>query len=118
MNGCARWKAEASWDEAIFTRQKTYIEHIVKKDGEPVEIPYYDIKCAGMPPRCKYLFNLSMSGVSPIETQIELSEEEKKFVAKKRDITDFKQGLKVPGKLLPKNIKGGIILTETEYTFR
>ena len=112
------WKIESEWDVGYFARQKTYIEHIVKKDGEPVEIPYYDIKCAGMPPRCKYLFNLSMSGVSPIETQIELSEEEKKFVAKKRDITDFKQGLKVPGKLLPKNIKGGIILTETEYTFR
>ena len=71
-----------------------------------------------MPPRCKYLFNLSMSGNTPVESKKDLTEEEKKFVSVKRDITDFRPGLKVPGKLLPKNIKGGIILTETEYTFR
>ena len=112
------WKIESEWDVGYFARQKTYIEHIVKKDGNPVDIPYYDIKCAGMPPRCKYLFNLSMSGNTPVESTKELSPAEKEFISKKRDITDFKQGLKVPGKLLPKNIKGGIILTETEYTFR
>ena len=112
------WKIESEWDIGYFARQKTYIEHIIKKDGEELEIPYYDIKCAGMPPRCKYLFNMSMSGTTPVESSVPLSEEEKEFVSKKRDITDFKQGLKVPGKLLPKNINGGIILTETEYTFR
>lgn len=112
------WKIESEWDIGYFARQKTYIEHIVKKDGEELPVPYYDIKCAGMPPRCKYLFNMSMSGDTPVESVKELSEEEKKFVSVKRDITDFKPGLKVPGKLLPKNIKGGIILTETEYTFR
>ncbi len=112
------WKIESEWDIGYFARQKTYIEHIIKKDGVPMENPLYDIKCAGMPPKCKYLFNLSMSGNVSEDAIKNLSKEEKEFVLVKRDITDFKQGLKVPGKLLPKNIKGGIILTETEYTFR
>lgn len=112
------WKIESNWDIGFFARQKTYIEHITVKDGEKLETPYYDIKCAGMPPRCKYLFNMSMSGTTPVESSVPLSEAEKEFVSKRRTIEDFKQGLKVPGKLLPKNIKGGIILTETEYTFR
>ena len=36
----------------------------------------------------------------------------------KRSITDFKNGLKIPGKLLPKRIKGGIILKDTYYEMR
>lgn len=112
------WKIESEWDEAYFSRQKTYIERVVKSDGEPVEKPYYDIKCAGMPARCKYLFNMSVTGTTPVESKRKLSEEEEEFVKTKRDITDFKIGLKVPGKLLPKRIKGGVVLEETTYEFR
>jgi hypothetical protein len=36
----------------------------------------------------------------------------------KRNIDDFKIGLKVPGKLLPKRIRGGTILVETTYEMR
>ena len=32
--------------------------------------------------------------------------------------TDFKIGLKVPGKLQPKRIKGGIVLKDTTYEMR
>lgn len=112
------WKIESEWDEAYFSRQKTYIERIIKSDGEPVETPYYDIKCAGMPARCKYLFNMSVTGTSPVESKRKLTEEEEEFVKKRRNITDFKIGLKVPGKLLPKRIKGGVVLEETTYEFR
>jgi hypothetical protein len=111
------WKAEASWDEAIFTRQKTYIEHIVAENFEPIEKPYYNIKCAGMPEKCKKLFDYSMSGCSEKEKE-ELSEEELEFVNEKRTLTDFKIGLKVPGKLLPKRIKGGIVLVDTPFEIR
>lgn len=111
------WKIESHWDEGFFTRQKTYIEHIVIKDGNNLEIPYYDIKCAGMPPRCKYLFNLSM-GANPVESNKPLSEEEKEFVKKKRTITDFKVGLSIPGKLLPKRIPGGVVLTDVPFEIR
>ena len=36
----------------------------------------------------------------------------------KRNIKDFNIGLEVPSKLLPKNIKGGIVLKETTYKMR
>ena len=49
---------------------------------------------------------------------IKLNEEKEKFVNIDRDITDFKTGLKVPGKLLPKRIRGGVLLVETDYELR
>lgn len=111
------WKPEASWDEAIFTRQKTYIEHVVAENLEPIEQPYYNIKCAGMPEKCKQLFNISLDGfVEGMEN--EYTEEELEFVKQKRELEDFDIGLKVPGKLLPKRIKGGIILVESPYELR
>ena len=33
-------------------------------------------------------------------------------------LTDFKKGLELNGKLLPKRIKGGIVLDETTYIMR
>ena len=110
------WKIESEWDFARFTRQKTYIEHIVKKDGEAVD-PYYDVKCAGMPDRCKALFIRSMTNNEVGEDE-KFTDEEKDFIKVKRTIDDFKVGLKVPSKLLPKRIKGGILLVSTTYEMR
>lgn len=110
--GC--WKCEGEWDEAIFTRQKTYIEHIVRKDGVDVE-PFYDVKCAGMPPKCKDLFVHSMMGTLP---EGELNKEEKEFLKTKRTLTDFDIGLKVPSKLRPVTIIGGVVLVDTSYEMR
>ena len=111
------WKLESYWDDAIFTRQKTYIEHITHEDGDPVEEPYYNIKCAGMPEKCKHLLNLSMTTQEP-EKDKEYNEEELEFIKKKRTLTDFKIGLKITGKLMPKRIKGGILLVDTTYEMR
>lgn len=111
------WKLESCWDEAIFTRQKTYIEHIVAEDREPIEAPYYNVKCAGMPEKCKTLFVQSMTGYTPTEED-EYTEEETQFVLKRRKITDFKVGLRVPGKLLPKRIRGGVLLVDVPYEMR
>lgn len=84
------WKHESSWDKAIFVRQKTYIEHT--EEG-------YAITCAGMPKRCKNTFSARLeSGES--------------------NLTDFRVGLKLGGKLVPKRIKGGIILNETTFEIR
>ena len=47
-----------------------------------------------------------------------LTEEEKQFITTKRTLADFKQGLIVPSKLLPKRIQGGILLTPTTYEMR
>lgn len=111
------WKLESSWDTAIFTRQKTYIEHITHNDLIPVDEPYNDIKCAGMPQKCKDLFNKSMQGYEVKESD-NYTQSELKFLATKRDYSDFKVGLCVPGKLLPKRIKGGVLLVDTIYEMR
>ena len=126
-NNFCCWKLESNWDEAIFVRQKTYSEHVVAENLNPILIPYWNIKCAGMPERCKELFLLSMNPLTKkcildndcrelLST--DYSEEELKFLAVTRSIDDFKIGLKVPGKLLPHTIKGGVVLEEVSYEMR
>lgn len=84
------WSLECVWDRGIFHRQKTYIEHT--ENG-------YDIKCAGMPKESKQIF------IDGLESGI-------------YKLTDFKEGLKLEGKLLPKRVHGGILLKETTYIMR
>lgn len=111
-----KWSVESQWDKAIFVRQKTYIERIIESDGEPVDEPYFEIKCAGMPARSKSIFNHSLNGTLPDEENItKFKQYEIDFMKEKRELTDFKVGLVVPGKLLPKQIKGGTILTPTTF---
>ena len=123
------WKLESEWDKAIFVRQKTYIEHVTKVcnkqcNMENVE-PFYAIRCAGMPDRCKEKFEYSLKGVTEEYMKKEqkeywdkLSQQDKEFITTKRELTDFKKGLIINGKLLPKTIRGGIVLVETTYEMR
>lgn len=111
------WKLEASWDKALFIRQKTYIEHTTHEDLEPLDKPFYNIKCAGMPAKCKELFLRSMTGDLAREDE-ELTDEERDFLSVKRELTDFDVGLVVPSKLIPKRIRGGVLLTPTTYEMR
>lgn len=108
------WSLESCWDIGYFVRQKTYIEHVTHEDLEPVDNPYYNVKCAGMPQKCKDLFVMSMQGIENIDTS-KMTQEEIDFVSVKRDITDFRVGLTVIGKLRPKRIRGGILLVDTPY---
>ena len=117
------WKLESYWDTAVFTRQKTYIEHVTHRDGIAIEEPYYDVKCAGMPKKCKDLFVKSMQLTDKeVENYNKILPEdrtpEEDFLTQKRSLTDFKVGLSVPGKLLPKRILGGILLVDTPYEMR
>lgn len=127
------WKLESKWDKAIFVRQKTYIEHVVEENLEEKErvwsgekIPgYYNIKCAGLPDKCKDYFNLSLSkDDSTYKPREEYTEEEQNFLFNengepiKRSLKDFHIGLEIPGKLVPKRIIGGILLHETSYKMR
>lgn len=117
------WKLESCWDTAIFTRQKTYIEHITHENLKPIDNPYYNIKCAGMPEKCKNLFLLTFD---PTEDEVEeyqrtkdkLKPEEKEFLSNYHTLSDFKVGLKIPGKLIPRQIPGGVLLKETTYEMR
>ena len=109
------WKLEAQWDIAKFIRQKTYVEHVTHEDLKPIDKPYYNIKCAGMPDSCKDLFLASMG-------EREATDKEKSkysdFLSVRRTLDDFKIGLKIPSKLIPRTIKGGVVLTETDFTMR
>lgn len=113
------WKLESEWDEAIFTRQKTYIEHVIREDGEACD-PHYDVRCAGMNDKCKDLFLHSISGKAPeaYEGYEKLSGEQKEFLSHQRTLKDFDIGLSIPAKLTPKQIAGGVLLTETTYEMR
>lgn len=117
-----KWKLESFWDEAIFVRQKTYIEHITHEDEKPIDTTYYNIKCAGMPKRPKQLLEMSLLGVDKLEYDDKTIKPENKqeydFVKTKRNLTDFKVGLKVPSKLRPKRIQGGILLVDCDYNLR
>ena len=110
------WKLEATWDEAIFVRQKTYIEHVIEENLEPIEKPFFNVKCAGMPDKCKRLFVKSM-GVE-MEGDEKYNEDDLEFLKTSRNLSDFKVGLRVPGKLMPTRIKGGILLVEGFYEMR
>lgn len=91
-NFCA-WKLESYWDEAVFVRQKTYIEHVTHNDGKPVE-PYYQIRCAGM------------------------SEDAKQEFIKEHTIEEFREGLKLKEGLKPIRMPGGVLLVKKGYDMR
>lgn len=107
------WKKECEWDKAIFVRQKTYLEHVTGDKS------YYNVKCAGMPEKCKELFIKTLDENYDVEQEKgDITDDEREFLKTKRTIEDFKIGLKIYGKLLPKRIQGGVVLTETTYEMR
>ena len=120
------WKIENQWDKAIFVRQKTYIEHTIAEDLEPIDKPYYLVKCAGMPKHCKDLFVASMDrrySILPLtednyNSYNKLTEDGKEFVLEQRTLEDFCLGLSVPEKLMPRRIDGGVLLVSTTYKMR
>ena len=112
------WKIESCWDSAVFVRQKTYIEHVTHSDLVPVD-PYYDIKACGMPTKSKSLLLLSMAGTAKMSECKTAEELQFLFRGGKRIIRnydDFTVGLKVPGKLRPVRIPGGVVLQDTFFT--
>lgn len=109
------WKLESCWDNGLFVRQKTYIEHITAENLKPIEKPFYNVKCAGMPEPCKALF-LKSIGADVDISDLNMNADAQEFLKKKRTIKDFKVGLSVPLKLRPVQINGGVVLTETFYT--
>ena len=110
------WKVESLWSMGWFVRAKTYIELVIAdEEGEKLAEPFYNVKCAGMPEKSKQLFIDSMlcedSGTAE-------TDDEKAFIAQQRTMLDFDIGLEIPGKLVPKHIPGGVILTEVPYKIR
>ena len=108
------WDLESCWDIGYFVRQKTYIEHVTHEELEEVK-PFFSVKCAGMPQKCKDLFIESMKDKPDLKDR---TEDEEEFLQQHRTITDFNIGLTVPGKLIPKRVPGGTLLVETTYEMR
>lgn len=114
-NEFGAWKLESVNDHGIFLRQKTYMEYT----GDD-----YDIKACGMPERCKMLLAENMKGNMPQgnilitenRKKYKLSDKEVKFFYKNLSPENFDRGLSVPGKLLPRVIKGGTVLIEVDFT--
>lgn len=111
------WKLEAQWDVAWFTRQKTYIEHVTHENLKPLDVPYYNVKCAGMPEKCKTSFIKSLERYTPTAGD-DFTEAELAVINKQYNLEDFKVGLRLPGKLIPKRIPGGVLLVDTTYEMR
>lgn len=114
------WKLETCWDYGWFVRQKTYIEHVTEENLKQIEKPYYNVKCAGLPARCKELFLHSVlqdytEGQEGLNTY---NQEEIAFMKEKRELESFQEGIRIPGKLMPKRVEGGIILASTYFEMR
>lgn len=111
------WKCEGEWDTAIFVRAKCYVERVGGK---------YDIKCAGLPKNSKNLLRWSFGerddepdGRTPLKDAIhKMGKEAVNYASVGRTLSDFRVGLRIPGKLLPKIVPGGVILEETTYLIK
>ena len=67
-----------------------------------------------MPETCKKMFVQNITNQTPEIT----NEHQREFFKHKLELSDFKVGLKIWGKLMPKQIEGGVVLTETTYEMR
>lgn len=97
-----KWKNESNFVRARFLKAKAYVEE-EESTKEKVESSisnldyeregkfyHLNVKCAGMP----------------------------EAVKEKVTFDNFKPGFKANGKLVPKNVKGGVILQDTEFTIK
>jgi len=84
------WDYELKWKKAKFLRQKCYIE--LGTEDKESENPDYKLKVtvAGMPKACHPLVTFE----------------------------NFKIGSSYKGKLTPKNVPGGVVLADTEFTIK
>jgi len=93
------WKCEGVFSKAKYLRAKTYLETFYTIDGKMIECPSLvdntngektEVKCAGMPENVK-------SHVT---------------------YDNFKTGAVFGGKLMPKTVKGGVVLIEKDFTIK
>lgn len=116
------WKLEGEYEHSLFVRQKTYVEW--SDSAKNPEDRIYNVKASGLPDRGKDLFIASiigkqedLDGILEINGErYDLTFEESLFLDERRTPKDFCQGLKIPGKLKPKKIKGGCVLVNDNFT--
>ena len=93
------WKLESYFVKAKYVRQKTYMEELLGKEvngkfktcsPDEATTSHIDVKCAGMPDNLK----------------------------KYCTFDNFKVGFRKEGKLMPKQVKGGVVLVETSFEIK
>lgn len=95
------WQHESTFKEAKYIRQKTYVQKLCMRFDETkgklvganldnYEELYLSVKCAGMPDSVK----------------------------KKVTFENFEVGFRASGKLVPKQVSGGVVLVDTEFTIK
>lgn len=110
------WKQESRWNNAMFIRPKTYIEHEVIKDGKfNLKKNVWNIKACGMPDNIKSKlkiedFNIGTMWVS--DKYLDTLPDKKKEKLYK----DYKIVIVPEGKLVPKQVDGGVILVERPFS--
>lgn len=108
-NRLGAWKHESNWQHGIFLRSKTYAELI---DGD------WDIKCCGMPSNIKEQINIEdfKIGSCFVSDNFLNRLSDTKLKEFYKDNKDNKIIKIKEGKLLPKQVDGGIILYEYPFT--
>lgn len=95
------YKIESVWNRALFLRQKTYIEQLIVPENQK-------IYCENCKQHCNW--NICCAG---------MTEQQKQFFREHHNFEDFETGLVIHGgKLIPKRVKGGIILKEVDFTLK
>ena len=86
--GC--WKLETSFTRGKFLRQKSYVEEVESTNELGETIKVLNVTCAGMPKTCY------------------------------KDVTfeNFQVGFTSHEKLVPKNVRGGVILHKTTFEIK
>jgi len=109
------WKVESHWNNAIFVRQKTYIEHITDGEG------YYNVKCCGMTSKLKDIISYALEEKPiPLDIAIEkgYNEDDIRFINNGMKISDFTHGFEMDGQLKAKRINGGTILQNGKFKIK
>lgn len=112
-NAFCHWKCEGSWKIGWFVRQKTYIEWMEDE---------FLIRACGMTEKSKNLFLIGMMEKEARKKYYpKLDKESIKWLEsleRPLEIDDFKEGLCLWGKLMPKQVKGGTLLKEGYFNIR
>lgn len=103
------WKHESSWDKSIFIRAKTYAEHVIE-NGES----RWDIKACGMPDNIKQEVKIEDFKIGSCWLSFQTI---KDWLKEGKFDMALKKGYKFvsEGKLIPKQVDGGIILVERSF---
>lgn len=110
------WALEKTWNIGIFRRQKTYFEFA---DGDLTELEELNKNYADYETKCKFdklITDCIKCAGMPVEAKAKFM---RMILSGDKKLSDFNIGLVISGaKLLPKDVPGGVVLVETDFTMK